>query len=157
MPAGLPALRPFLDPARVQILPPGIGREAVLPILTDVLAADWNAVRRRDFLAALINRESVTTTGLGGGFSLPHVRCLDLDRPRIALGLCASGINWNSIDRQPVKVVALLASREADHQEHLRLMAALAAALRRPGLVDQLAVATAQDAVEILATAGQVR
>ncbi len=153
MPDLLPDLRPYLDPMRVHRQAGLVQRDESLARLAALVARDWDGERRATFLDSLIAREDVATTALGRGFAIPHARTLHLMNCRIAVGLYADGIDWPAADRQPVRVVALLASRESDHQEHLRLMASLAASLRQGELLDRLiATADAVQAVTLLGT-----
>jgi len=56
----------------------------------------------------IIDRESLMTTGLGRGFAVPRASCRELSRPAAALAVLKKGIDYNSLDRAPVKVILLL-------------------------------------------------
>lgn len=138
-------LAPFLDPARVIVLPNHITtRRDALVALAEVTANGFSAKDRSGFLSALFDREDVATTAIGGGIALPHARLPHLPACLVTVGLSAPGIAYDARDGQPVHLILLLAARMQERVEHLRLMATLAERLRRPGLVQQ--VLTAPDA-----------
>jgi PTS system fructose-specific IIC component len=102
------------------------------------------------FIRAALEREDVTTTAIGNGIAIPHARTPALQRCRIAVGIMPDGVEWGAADRKPIHLAILIAAREADHAEHLRVMAGLAVRLRRPGLAER--IRTLVDPTEIVAT-----
>jgi mannitol/fructose-specific phosphotransferase system IIA component (Ntr-type) len=120
-------------------------RADVLRRLAVVTGQGWPLSVVDGFVGALASREAMTSTAIGSGVAIPHARLTDLSIARIGLGLFPDGVVWPdtspSHGEVPVRVVALLASREADHGEHLRLMAVLAMRLRTPGIVIELLAA----------------
>jgi mannitol/fructose-specific phosphotransferase system IIA component (Ntr-type) len=139
-------LAPLLSPDRVLRLPPACNRHAAISMLADLVMADRTMHDRVAFVRAALEREDVTSTAIGGGVALPHARSQVLDRCRIALGLCPEGLDWQAPDLHPVRVAVLLAARDADHTEHLRVMATLAMRLRRPGIAETLCCAPSAEA-----------
>ena len=104
---------------------------------------------RSSFIKALFDREAVTTTAIGNGIAGPHARLAHLDRCTISLGIAATGIAWNARDEQPVSLIVLIAAREQERTEHLRLLAAVATQLRDPRRRE--AVLAAGTAPEVIA------
>ena len=132
-------LAPFLDPARVLVLPTHIvNRRDALVALAEITANGFSAKDRSGFLSALFDREDVATTAIGGGIALPHARLPHLPACLVTIGISHGGIAYDARDGQPVHLVLLLAARIQERVEHLRLMATLAERLRRPGLVQQI-------------------
>ena len=91
-----------------------------------------------DVLAALQAREALGSTGLGGGFALPHARL-----PGIAgfTGLFArlpKQLDFDAIDARPVDLVFVLLMPAEDRARALAALAAIARRLRAPGVAAAL-------------------
>jgi mannitol/fructose-specific phosphotransferase system IIA component (Ntr-type) len=104
-------------------------RAAALDRLVDVLGLDLPPALAAGFRQAIHDRERLTTTALGGGIAIPHARVGGVGAVRIALALALDGVPFEARDGQPVRLIAMLMSREEDHAGHLRHLAAVAARL----------------------------
>lgn len=62
------------------------------------------------------------TTGFGKGVAVPHVKVSGLSRVVASVGRSAAGIDFGSLDGQPVYSVFLIVSPEDQPEEHLRAM-----------------------------------
>jgi PTS system nitrogen regulatory IIA component len=113
----------------------GVDREAVLRALVAAMPLPDEA--DRDFLLeVLLSRETLGSTGIGGGLAIPHPRypvVLPVPRPAIALCFLARPIPYGAADGQPVHTLFALISPTV--KAHLRLLARLAFALRDPGFL----------------------
>jgi PTS system nitrogen regulatory IIA component len=114
-----------------------ISRNSILP---DLQATDRNGAIRElvDALASaklieaaavdgivrsIITRERTRgTTGFGKGVAVPHVKAEGLSRIVAAVGRSAAGIDFGSLDGQPVYSVFLIVSPAEQPEEHLRAM-----------------------------------
>ena len=74
-------------------------------------------------------REELCGTGCGHGVAIPHARLPGLDRPVIALGHSAGGVEWNAPDGLPVHLVFLVLTPEDEHGLQLQILAAIAQGL----------------------------
>lgn len=77
---------------------------------------------RDDLIAKVLERERRGSTGFGKGVAVPHVKHERIERIRAAVGLSASGVDFNALDKQPVYSVFLLLSPADKPEEHLRAM-----------------------------------
>ncbi len=71
---------------------------------------------------SVIKRENEASTGIGRGVAVPHAKCADLKEPVAAIGCSSDGINFSSLDKQPVYSVLLLLSPADDPDKHLQAM-----------------------------------
>ncbi|MCW5764737.1 MAG: PTS sugar transporter subunit IIA [Phycisphaeraceae bacterium] len=99
-------------------------RDAVISEMIDaVVAADKALSKVRDeLLTRVLDREKRGTTGFGKGIAVPHVKHRAIKQMRAAIGLSGGGIDFNSLDKQPVYSVFLLLSPEDRPEEHLQAM-----------------------------------
>jgi mannitol/fructose-specific phosphotransferase system IIA component (Ntr-type) len=77
---------------------------------------------RDELVAKLLAREKVHSTGFGRGVAVPHAKHARLTRLVAAVGLSARGIDFASLDKQPVYSIILLLSPESKPEEHLQAM-----------------------------------
>ncbi|MCS6970062.1 MAG: PTS sugar transporter subunit IIA [Planctomycetota bacterium] len=130
----------LFDPRRVVIFPGTPAKAIVIAALAESTTEDLGVHERLAFIRAVLDREEVASTAIGGGIAIPHARSPDIPACRLAVGVLPSGVPWGAADGQPVRLALLIAARESDHAEHLRVMAALAVRLHRPGLADAVCV-----------------
>ncbi|WP_394707864.1 PTS sugar transporter subunit IIA [Roseovarius pacificus] len=85
-------------------------KEDILRILTQPLFERGVVDDPELFVSGLMARESMMSTGVGGGIALPHLRNPQnqpVDRPLIVIGICPKGTEWDSIDRFPANLFLL--------------------------------------------------
>jgi mannitol/fructose-specific phosphotransferase system IIA component (Ntr-type) len=95
-------------------------REAIRTLLKAI--ADAGALQATDIdslTETILRREELGSTGIGEGIALPHTKHHSVDRIVGAMGYIAKGIDFNSIDEQPVHLVILLISPVNANREHL--------------------------------------
>lgn len=99
-------------------------REEVVVELIDALiaAGGADAAIRDDLVKRVLDREKKGSTGFGRGVAVPHVKHPSVKRMVAAIGLSSRGIDFASLDRQPVFSVVLLMSPEGKPEEHLQAM-----------------------------------
>jgi PTS system nitrogen regulatory IIA component len=127
-------------------------KKQVLEQLLDVLAAGGLSVDRRVFLTKLLDREDMVSTAIFPGIALPHFRKPEecpLAEPRIVLGICRQGTDFDSLDGRPTHVFFLICAGNV--VVHLKIIAELALLFRRSSLVEELlAAADPASALQVL-------
>jgi len=71
---------------------------------------------------AVIKREKEASTGMGKGVAVPHVKHPCVEDVVAVLGQSAAGIDFSSLDKQPVYSVILLISPVDNPDRHLQAM-----------------------------------
>ena len=107
------------------------------------------AVAEEDSVAKVVlEREELGTTGIGEGIAVPHGKSGAVDALVAALGRSEKGIDFMSVDGQPVHLIFLLVAPSDSAGPHLMALARISRLLRnsdfRRGLMD------AKDKSEIL-------
>ena len=75
-----------------------------------------------EIVQAVVKREQNGSTGFGKGVAVPHVKHAKVTKMVAAVGRSVGGIDFNSLDHQPVYSIVLLLSPENDPQSHLGAM-----------------------------------
>ena len=98
-----------------------------------------------------MKRELVGSTGIGHGIAIPHCRS-DLSSEIIcSYGHCADGLDFDSLDGEPVHSVFLLITPPHLKEQHLQLMKSFASQIRKEHFCDFLQqVASAQALHDLL-------
>ena len=80
-------------------------------------------------LSAIIDRESKLSTGIGLGVAVPHCRSEKIRTITTAVMLTAQGIDYNSVDGQPVQLLFLIISPMHDVQGHIAYLSLISHAV----------------------------
>lgn len=75
------------------------------------------------FKKEVMDREKISSTGIGEEIAIPHVKSDNIITPAIAIGISQRGIDYQSYDNKPVKVIFLLISNNGDN--HLDVLSTL--------------------------------
>jgi fructose-specific phosphotransferase system IIA component len=75
--------------------------------------------------SAVLERESLTSTGIGDGIAIPHCLTPHVDHTVMAFGRHGKGAKFDAVDRKPVRLFFLIVGPENAHNEHLRLLSKL--------------------------------
>lgn len=78
---------------------------------------------------ALIIREELGTTGLGKGLAIPHLRSHHVDQFVGAIGVAHEGLDFDSLDGLPTRLIILLVSPFAERETHCSIMGKIASLL----------------------------
>jgi len=73
-------------------------------------------------LKAVIEREKEASTGMGKGVAVPHVKHTAVTDVIAAVGRSDTGVDFSSLDKQPVYSVILLISPADNPDKHLQAM-----------------------------------
>lgn len=76
--------------------------------------------------AALVERENSVSTGMEHGIAVPHAALEDLDCLKVAMGLLPDGLEFESVDRKPAKIVVLLLVPKKEKVLHLKTLTEVA-------------------------------
>ena len=101
----------------------GKDKESVITELVDVLDAAGVLADRQQVLQAVLLREQMRSTGIGSGIAIPHGKCDAVSELVMAIGISPDGIDFQSVDDKPVKIVILLVSPSDQTGPHIQALA----------------------------------
>lgn len=103
-----------------------------------------------NIVRAILKRETLGTTGIGGGVAIPHARHTSVERLIGTIGIVPDGLGFDSKDGKPVHVIVLIISPHDRPGDHLRALENVSSALRREDFVNQLKKCTTREQLENL-------
>jgi len=120
--------------------------QLIIPLVQQEIIEDAD-----DFLRKLLTREKMVTTGIGRGVAIPHLRHPKENPgggPRMVVGICKAGTDYESMDGKLTHLFFLLVSDS--EVVHLRVLAKLNQILRESDFVTRLTNAKKAEVLPIL-------
>jgi PTS system nitrogen regulatory IIA component len=140
----------ILELVNISVADPASSKKRILEKAAQLLAANTEEPAAEQIFERLLERERLGSTGLAGGVALPHARMPGIHESRGAFLRLQEPVDFDALDGQPVDLVFALLVPEEATEEHLQLLARLAAMFNDKELRDQLRVAEAEEALAIL-------
>jgi mannitol/fructose-specific phosphotransferase system IIA component (Ntr-type) len=119
-------------------------REMVASLAT---AGYFKGTETEDIVKAVLKRELLGSTGIGRGVAIPHTKHNSAERLVGTVALSRPGVNFDSLDGEPVHVFVLLISPQDRPGDHLRALENVSRSLRDDAFVRSLRQATTRDAI----------
>src|SRR5512144_2982173 len=106
--------------------------EAIDELLNTLVSCGKIKAEHRQAIAAVVKkRETSMSTGIGFGIGIPHASTDLIYEVVGALGRSRSGVNFDALDNQPVKLVMLFLVPQGQFQKHLHTLANIAKLLHK--------------------------
>lgn len=97
----------------------------------------------------LEDRESLSTTGVGEEWAIPHASLDGFPKTVIAVGIVPDGIDFASVDGKPVKVIFMIVGSQTIPRLHIQILARIVRMCRKKELKQKLMAAkTAEEILE---------
>lgn len=126
-------------------------KSEVIEELADLLQAAHPVEDRLELIAALLERESIETTGIGSSIALPHAKTPAVGGLHVVFGRSAVGIDYASLDGTPARLFFLIVSPPDSTGPHIQALASISRLLRSPGVRERLLeVETVPEFLEVL-------
>ena len=95
-----------------------------------VNAGQINADDAESIVAAIMKREELGSTGIGRGIAVPHTKHPCVDKLVGTVGVSQEGVEFQSLDGEPVQLFFLLVSPPDRPGDHLRALENISRQLR---------------------------
>jgi nitrogen PTS system EIIA component len=124
-------------------------KKDVIETMTASMESVKNIKNFGSFQKAVFEREKILSTGIGNGVAIPHVKMKDIEKFFISIGIVKKGVEWDSIDNNPVNLVFLIGGPD-NHELYLQILSKLFLRGKNMKVRDRLlASKTPGDVVEI--------
>ena len=126
-------------------------KKSVLEELSSPVAGLFN-IEKDDLVDILMQRESLGSTGIGGGIGIPHGKLKGLETLMLGFGLSRRGVDFESMDGRPTHIFFLLVTPENSTGLHLKLLARISRILKNdPFKAKLMAAGSAEEIIGIIA------
>ncbi len=141
-------LTEILSPDRVDVALAATSKELALDAVAALLARGAEGSSAAVISRVLRDREALASTGVGDEVAIPHGKMAGLTHLVAAIALCPNGVEFDSIDRRPVRILIAILAPERCAGDHLRALARVSKLLRDARVRHRLTAATT--ATEVL-------
>jgi len=108
-------------------------RRIVHAVAEKGLIKDESAVYSR-----LMERENIQSTAVGNGIAIPHCFTDDVTDLIITVARSPQGIEFDSFDGRPTRVIFLLMGSRQEHSLHLKALARIARLIKSTSFIDKI-------------------
>ena len=145
----------YLDPELVLFLDVSDQGEAI-DLLIDLVDKVGKLPEKEAFRKAIFEREELISTGIGLGVAIPHAKSKAFKEFFIVVGIQQKkGIEWDAIDKAPVRFIFLIGGPEDCQSEYLQILSHLTVAIKDAQVRKDLLRATTSDEVLLAFSAFQ--
>jgi len=116
--------------------------------LVDALHGNQRLNNRDLALKDVLEREGYSSTGLEKGLAIPHAKTDGVSGLEIALGLSRQGIDFESLDGKPARIIFLVLSPRDTSGPHIQTLAVISRSLKDKELREKLL--NASSAAEVM-------
>jgi mannitol/fructose-specific phosphotransferase system IIA component (Ntr-type) len=88
-----------------------------------------------DIVDAVMQREKLGSTGVGGGVAVPHAKLEGVKGVLGAFGRCGVGLDFNAVDGESVHLVFVILSPPQKNETYLQALQKVMGAIKRPNFV----------------------
>lgn len=105
-------------------------KDSCIKELVQLLEAAHRVNTKGEILSKVLQRESMTSTGIGNGVAIPHGKTRLLDHLVAACGVSPGGMDFDSMDGEPAHLFILLVSPESLRGPHVKALANISRLLK---------------------------
>ena len=120
----------FLDKRGIKIGLQSTEKADVLEELVEVLAVVKDIGDKKSIVRALLERESLGSTGIGQGIAIPHGKTNRVKELVAVLGISHQGVDFEALDGELVYIFFLLVAPKETAGPHLKALAQISRILR---------------------------
>ena len=113
-------------------------KSEVIKELVELLNQHQAIANPAGIIEAVFEREKIMTTGVGNGIAIPHCKHAESPEFAVCLGIQTKGVDFQSIDKNPVKIIFLLVGPENNPGLHIKLLSRISRLMSNEELRQQL-------------------
>ena len=125
----------------------GETKDEVINELIDLFKDDPRVEDIEKVRSAVLDREKVMSTGVGKGFAIPHGKTNVVKEIVGAFGKIKDGIDYESLDGNPVHLVFLLVGKDNLISTHIKLLSRISRLMNKDDFRHRLTEANSADEI----------
>ncbi len=115
----------LLDQRSVSLSGAPSSKQEALDQMVDLMIKSGKINDREAYRQEVYRREEESTTGIGEGIAIPHGKGAFVDRPGLAAMVVKDGVDFDSLDGEPVNLIFLIAAPNTEDNVHLDVLSKL--------------------------------
>ena len=112
----------LLDKRSISLTAAPASKSEALDMAVDLMAAGGKIRDKEAYRKEVYLREEESTTGVGGGIAIPHGKCDAVAKPGLAAMVIKDGVDFDSLDGEPVNLIFLIAAPNTKDNIHLDVL-----------------------------------
>lgn len=101
----------------------------VINQMVDLMMNNGNIIDKETYKFTVMQREKEGTTGIGEGIAIPHGKSDSVSKPGLSAMVIPNGVEFESLDGQPAKLLFLIAAPNTKENIHLDVLSRLSTLL----------------------------
>lgn len=119
----------LLDKRSISLDAAPVDKKATLDMAVELMAKSGKLMDVEQYCAQVYAREEESTTGIGEGIAIPHGKCDAVKTPGLAAMVIKNGVDYDSLDGEPVTLLFLIAAPNTKDNVHLDVLSKLSVML----------------------------
>lgn len=119
-------------------LAPRKDKKEILGAMVNYIAQDYTASQKHRIKKALLEREALGSTAIGGGVALPHIRLRLIKKMTLVVAFSKQGYLFDAIDNKKTHIVFMLLQPLEDTLTHLKVLSQISTIFHNPANLDKL-------------------
>jgi len=142
------ALLDLLEEKIVKVPLVSDNKPEVIRELVEVLAEAGKIRNPEGVIQAVMERESMGSTGLDKGIAVPHARTTEIDTLCVAVGISAGGIDFEALDGEDSHLFFMIVAPPDQSSQHIQVLSEIAGIARSSAFCRMLT--HAENAAEVI-------
>ena len=119
----------LLDKRSISLDAAPADKKATLDMAVELMVKSGKLMDVEQYRAQVYAREEESTTGIGEGIAIPHGKCDAVKTPGLAAMVIKNGVDYDSLDGEPVTLLFLIAAPNTKDNVHLDVLSKLSVML----------------------------
>ena len=119
----------LLDKRSISLDAAPADKKATLDMAVELMAKSGKLADVEQYRTQVYAREEESTTGIGEGIAIPHGKCDAVKAPGLAAMVIKNGVDYDSLDGEPVTLLFLIAAPNTKDNVHLDVLSKLSVML----------------------------
>ena len=119
----------LLSKSAIQLNGIASSKDEVISKMVDLMMNNENITNKEEYKRVVMEREKEGTTGIGEGIAIPHGKSDAVSKPGLSAMVVPDGVEFDSLDGQPVKLLFLIAAPNTKDNIHLDVLSRLSTLL----------------------------
>ena len=104
-------------------------KKDIIEQAVELMEQNGNINNKEEYLKLVMKREEEGSTGVGEGIAIPHGKGNVISKPGLVAMVIPDGVDFESLDGKPVKLLFLIAAPDSKDNLHLEVLSRLSALL----------------------------